>query len=1122
MNAEKLNAFCDLVEFAHQELSNAEKDRTEVESQFCIDSVENVAMAAHFADFNILSDLCKAVEERIHERSDNGKVLSTDIRSLVDWTSHVLAFLRKPDSKSLAENIVALLNDEEKAYYLPLLMKEKSPLPLTTSNAQAESALIITETAITQAASNDQLNVSEGHKLFIAELQAMAHELSEIADYYIDNTSLIPIFEINRSYTKPLQLLYNTADMIGLNGVAQVAQFIIINVEQVSDAWIAEHKRDFYLALSQWPILLMDYLAHPDNDEFCLSILNHLELSGWPDPIEEAQSRKLLKALVESNKIYHEILDGEKEDLDSFRDCSISIPPELSGELLAVFLADTPLQLDQLQACISLLSSGHYDAELINEIQRITHTIKGSANLVGIKGIANLAHLAEDLFVHYQETLQAPNALEIDTIQEAVDCIATMIEAVEDSSHITDQELFDQAQKIIESLIAFKYGEKSTADFSNTLPLNNFHESEVDKNQVRLNKTDSFEQQETLANHDDTPEAAKSLRVDAAKIDHLFKLVEELTIGIGATHEQIKRLLSISDAFHEQDKKILEHRYELEKTVDVRALAGQQKIRRRFESTTNFDSLELDQYDEIHGSVHSFIETVSDSRELGIEIQEQLLKLDALFLQQQRVNKELQNVVKNTRMVPFRQIKARLERCIRHAAKVTGKQVQFNLNGGNTEINDEVLTTIADSLMHLLRNSVDHGIEPPEQRVTLGKPVSGLIEINVMHQNQFVIIECSDDGLGLNLEKIKTIATNKGLWQRDQLPSTQDAFQLLLQPGFSTKANATQVSGRGVGLDAVNQVIRNLKGELEYQPLPQGGSCFTIKIPIQMLATHALVVQCLNEQFAIPSLQIAQILPPNVAIPISFGDSQQIEWNEEYYELTSLQGLVGYQQGDLSEAASKGHLLLVKNATMQKAVSVDKVVSGLELVIKDTGELLSNRDGVSGVSILGDGSLITVLDLAELIEAESTSFNSFTNHYLQAHETNPNLDELHILIVDDSLSVRKALSELIRDAGYTCQTAIDGTDALSKLKSKTPQVVLTDLEMPKMNGIELAQHIRASDQFKNIPIVMLTSRSLKKHREAAVKAGVTEYLTKPCTDLDLLQHLEQFFNTNSSQDKIRA
>jgi len=453
--------------------------------------------------------------------------------------------------------------------------------------------------------------------------------------------------------------------------------------------------------------------------------------------------------------------------------------------------------------------------------------------------------------------------------------------------------------------------------------------------------------------------------------------------------------------------------------------------------------------------------------------------------------------------VPIKSIIARLERIVRQTCRSTEKLADLVMVGGDILIDGDVLTKLLDPLMHILRNSIDHGMELPADRVASGKPETGTVTIRCYRQGNNIVVKCEDDGRGLNFERIRQIAVDRGLVTENQELSPRELSRLILIPGFSTKGAVTQVSGRGVGMDVVHTSILELKGSLEIESETGRGSAIILILPMTLVTEHVLLVGVTTQKFALPTHHLAQALTPDSGEFRRIGDSLNFHMDKNAYPVITLGDLLGLAGSPPSTENETRPLVLVKGESSITAVIVDYLYDSRHLVSKTMGRYVKKVRGVAGASILGDGSVVAMIDLPELLRQPAQSLMPSSSNDGEI-STAAALGVPNIMIVDDSLSVRKVLSQLIEDNGFQTMLAKDGLEAVEQVSQRKPDVMLVDMEMPRMNGIELTAHIRANEATKHIPIFMITSRTTEKHRQLAKEAGVSAYLTKPYQDTELL------------------
>jgi chemotaxis protein histidine kinase CheA/ActR/RegA family two-component response regulator len=466
-------------------------------------------------------------------------------------------------------------------------------------------------------------------------------------------------------------------------------------------------------------------------------------------------------------------------------------------------------------------------------------------------------------------------------------------------------------------------------------------------------------------------------------------------------------------------------------------------------------------------------------------------------------------VVLRTRMVPIQTVAPRLQRSVRQTCRLVDKEVELTIRGADTLMDSNVLNSMIDPLMHILRNAVDHGIELPAERQRLGKSPVGHIELSVLREGNTIIIRCQDDGAGLDLTAIRHLATERGLLAADKPLEEEELARLILLPGFSTQGVATQTSGRGIGMDMVYSRLLDMKGSLRIQTQSGQGCLMELRLPVTLISTHALLVRIYERLYALSDRGIEQILYSGVGTIQKLGNTMTYHLGDEIYEMTSLETLLNLPSDRRTHARAVPPILLVREETGAiRAVLAPEAVDSRDLVVKPLGPYVPKLNGVVGATILGDGSVAPVLDLPELLRAPTTLRQAPTFAQPTASAA-PTVRRQSALVVDDSLSARRSLAQFVQDTGLEVRAARDGLEAIEIINSKHPDIVLADLEMPRMNGLELAAHLRANQTTHDLPIIMITSRSTDKHRREAAAMGVNAYLTKPFAENELLGHIKQ-------------
>jgi chemosensory pili system protein ChpA (sensor histidine kinase/response regulator) len=427
--------------------------------------------------------------------------------------------------------------------------------------------------------------------------------------------------------------------------------------------------------------------------------------------------------------------------------------------------------------------------------------------------------------------------------------------------------------------------------------------------------------------------------------------------------------------------------------------------------------------------------------------------------------------------------------------------------GAQTSIDGNVLNQLVEPLMHLLRNSIDHGVEAAELRAAAGKPADGRIELTFSRDGASILVRVADDGRGLDIVAIRRRAAEHGLIAANAAMADDEVARLVLLPGFSTRAEATQVSGRGIGMDAVNAAVLTLNGSLRLHNAPGRGLTVELRLPASLMTTHGLLVRHENRVVAISSYGVQDIRYVTNDLLEVIGESVVYRDGDRIYSLEPLDRLIGGSAPTGPDQRGWFPALIVQTESgALRAVRVQEVLDSQDLVVKDFGRYVARPVGVAGVTVLGDGSIAPVLDLPQLLRAPVGTLRPLPRRSVEHSRVEA---RRLALVVDDSLSARRAAAQLMSDAGFEVRTAIDGLEAASMIEKRVPDVVLVDMEMPRMNGLEFTAHLRTRDATCNVPVIMITSRSTDKHRRQAEAAGVDVYLTKPFSGEQLLEQVER-------------
>ena len=466
-----------------------------------------------------------------------------------------------------------------------------------------------------------------------------------------------------------------------------------------------------------------------------------------------------------------------------------------------------------------------------------------------------------------------------------------------------------------------------------------------------------------------------------------------------------------------------------------------------------------------------------------------------------------------TRMIPFASMVPRLRRIVRQISGELGKKVDFDVRNAEGEMDRNILERMIAPLEHMLRNALDHGIESPADRKQAGKPETGEVTLSLTREGGDVVLRMIDDGAGIPSSVIRDKAIRQGMLREDEDLSEREILQFILQPGFSTAQQVTQISGRGVGMDVVASEIKQLGGSLDIDSAVGRGTTFTVRLPFTVSVNRALMVSTGEDFYAIPLNTIEGIVRVSTYELEEYykPDAPMYEYAGQEYRLQYLGSLLNSDHHPkLQGQALPLPVILVRGAEQPMALQVDNLMGSREIVVKSLGPQFSSVRGVSGATILGDGNVVVILDLPAMIRSDILSERQRLANLEKARESARYEEQATVvMVVDDSVTVRKVTSRLLERNGMEVITAKDGLDAVAQLQDHKPDIILLDIEMPRMDGFEVASFVRHDDSLREIPICMITSRTGEKHRERALAIGVNEYLGKPFQETELLETIER-------------
>jgi chemosensory pili system protein ChpA (sensor histidine kinase/response regulator) len=802
---------------------------------------------------------------------------------------------------------------------------------------------------------------------------------------------------------------------------------------------------------------------------------------------------------------------------------------EVDAEMLEVFAEEAEDLLRNITANLGILEKAPNNREALLEIRRSSHTLKGSAGIIGLKKLSALAHRVEDLLDYLADNNIESNSQIFELLLASADCFAAL------AGGENSKELNEKIRRIYQTydkvLTALKTPTAASANSGTTETNENSAETdEISTISLELEIPETSENQSNETANQNRAVA----RVSIERLNDLFNLVGEMVISRSVFQQRLSELQQQIEELHHTNRRLRLSTGKLETNFEVNTF-GQVKLPAyNFTPGTpanplsdleleEFDALEFDHYTEFHQTTRELVETASDTAAINADLDNLLDNLNLLFDNQRRLIEEMRGNLLRLRMVSLNTLTPRLQRTVRVTAQEEAKLADLVVENENIEIDTEILDSFVEPLIHLLRNAVAHGIEPAETRRLLGKPERGKITLRAYSEGTHIVFVVSDDGRGISVAGLKEKAFQAGFVSKKELAamSDDDAYSLVFLPGLSTAAEINQVSGRGVGMNVVSSSILRRQGTISIKSEPQKGSTFTIRLPMSMAVTRALLVKAGTQTFAFPLKLVKQVAE------ISKEEFQKAQVKKILpldgisYSFFNFNELLNLPINSAAEH-TKTPLILMENLETPSILAVDQILKTEEIVIKPLGSVLQNIPEIIGATVLGDGRIVPVLDLVYLlkkkeekekgrkVERENNNLAQVESASAQPLVAAPPPRLLSVMVVDDSPSVRQVNSALIKNTGWNVSVAKDGLEALEILQTsrRLPDVILTDVEMPRMDGYELLASLKRHQVWREIPVVMITSRTGDKHRRKAFDLGVDEYLTKPYEESFLLDKIK--------------
>ncbi|WRE21602.1 chemotaxis histidine kinase/response regulator CheAY2 [Helicobacter pylori] len=785
-------------------------------------------------------------------------------------------------------------------------------------------------------------------------------------------------------------------------------------------------------------------------------------------------------------------------------------------EIMEDFLIEAFEMNEQLDQDLVELEHNPEDLDLLNRIFRVAHTIKGSSSFLNLNILTHLTHNMEDVLNRARkgEIKITPDIM--DVVLRSIDLMKTLLVTIRDTGSDTNNGKENEIEEAVKQLQAITSqnleGTKETSGTTEAPEKEAKKENieEIKENKAKAPTAENTASDNPLADEPDLDYANMSAEEVEAEIERLLNKRQE------ADKERRAQKKQETKPKQEVAPKTETHKTETPKTETLKAPKTETKAKAKadteenkapsigVEQTVRVDVRRLDHLMNLIGELvlgkNRLIRIYSDVEE-RYDGEKFLEELNQVVSSISAVTTDLQLAVMKTRMQPVGKVFNKFPRMVRDLSRELGKSIELIIEGEETELDKSIVEEIGDPLIHIIRNSCDHGIEPLEERRRLNKPETGKVQLSAYNEGNHIVIKISDDGKGLDPVMLKEKAIEKGvISERDaEGMSDREAFNLIFKPGFSTAKVVSNVSGRGVGMDVVKTNIEKLNGIIEIDSEVGVGTTQKLKIPLTLAIIQALLVGVQEEYYAIPLSSVLETVRISQDEIYTVDGKSVLRLRDEVLSLVRLSDI--FKVDAILESNSDVYVVIIGLADQKIGVIVDYLIGQEEVVIKSLGYYLKNTRGIAGATVRGDGKITLIVDVGAMMDmAKSIKVNITTlmNESENTKSKNSPSDYI-VLAIDDSSTDRAIIRKCLKPLGITLLEATNGLEGLEMLKNgdKIPDAILVDIEMPKMDGYTFASEVRKYNKFKNLPLIAVTSRVTKTDRMRGVESGMTEYITKP-------------------------
>ena len=783
--------------------------------------------------------------------------------------------------------------------------------------------------------------------------------------------------------------------------------------------------------------------------------------------------------------------------VESLHDALAAIRDDVDEQVLPIFLEEAAELYPQAGEQVRGWRRSPGDAAGARQLRRTLHTLKGSARMAGAMRLGELAHRMESRVSPGESPIAATPEL-FEALDTDLDQIGYVLDALRAGK--TNVALPDAVEAQSGAIAA---GQVSLLEAASAMAPG------AEKHVVApISAAQAVTSSATSAGAEVEAGAHAMLRVRADIIDRLVNEAGEVAITRARIESELRalkaNLLELTGSVVRLRTQVREFEIQAESQI-------QSRLMQVGEGDEGFDPLEFDRYTRFQELARSLAEGVNDVSTIQQSLLRNLDVTDVALISQARLSRDVAQQLFSIRTVPFGSLSERLYRILRGTAKELDKRANLEIGGAQTELDRSVLEKLAGPLEHLLRNALDHGVESRAVRAKAGKSETGEITLTVRQVGNEIAIELADDGAGLDLNRIRAKAVAQGRIKADDKPRDEQLIAYIFEPGFSTATKLTQVSGRGIGMDVVRAEIEELGGRVEVSTRPGKGTTFMLYLPLTLAVAQTVLVRAGGRLWALPAPMVEKVEQMKPEALVELYVQRRVQWQGMTYPFHYLPRLLG-DRNQIPESTRTNAVLLLRSGQSVAAVHVDEMIGNQEVVVKNIGPQLARVSGIAGATVLGTGEIVLIINPVQLAQrADVPVFDP------DAEGLAPEVPRMAVaqvgkplvMIVDDSLTVRRITSRLLTREGFDVVSAKDGVDALELLQTEAPDVILLDIEMPRMDGFEFTKKIRADAKHSRIPIVMITSRTAEKHRNRARELGVELYLGKPFQEDELLTHLRE-------------